>query len=167
LINENTLASRLGIDISKSGEHWNNLLESQFLEAKYGGIFQESWIRWWNDLIIDKFEEITGENLASLNAESRVNLLKERTGITGLVAADMIELCESSYFWNICEISQAPLDPFEGFKINTNEEPKPWQDYNYVSLFAYVTNPDIVTKKGIKIHPSDIKRLIEERKKLD
>lgn len=167
LINENTLAARLGIDISKSGEHWNNLLESHFLAAKYKGIFHESWIRWWNDLVIDKFEEITGENLASLDAESRVNLLKKNTEFEGLVASDMIELCKSNYFWNICEISKEPIDPFEGFKILPKEEPKPWQDYHYVSLFAFVTKPDMVSKKGIKIHPSDMERLIEERKKLD
>jgi hypothetical protein len=167
LINELTLAARLGVDIVNSGDNWEELKYKYFDSASYQGIYYESWKRWWNDKVLDKFEDITNENLASLDAETRVSLLIEKTGLIELKAAKPIELFESSIFWNICEITEKPLDPFEGFKISCKEEPKPWQDYSFVSLFAVVSEPDSITKKGIKIHPSDQERLIAARKKID
>ncbi|WP_296621550.1 hypothetical protein [Marivirga sp.] len=167
LINELTLAARLGVDIEESGESWMKLKDSFFKTARYHGIYHESWVRWWNDKVLDIFEDITNDNLASLDAKSRVSLLVENTGIDGLIAAKPIKLFESSVFWNICEVTEKPLDPFEGFKISGKEEPKPWQDYSYVSLFAVVSEPDLISKKGIKIHPSDNGRLVAARKKID
>lgn len=167
LINELTFASRLGVDIAESGESWVKLKDKYFNSAIYQGIYHESWIRWWNDKVLDIFEDITNENLASLDAEARVALLIEKSGFNELKAAKPIELFESSIFWNICEVTEKPLDPFEGFKISGKEEPKPWQDYSYVSLFAVVSEPDLITKRGIKIHPSDNERLLAARKKLD
>jgi hypothetical protein len=166
LINELTLAARLGIDVVES-KSWKDLINKYFISAKYVGVFNESWNRYWSDKVIDVFEEITTENLASLNATSRVSLLIKHTEFKELIAAKPIELCESENYWNICEITNKPLDPFEGFKISGKEEPKPWQDYSYVSLFAIVTEPDLISKSGIKIHPTDIERLSVERKKID
>ncbi|WDO12493.1 hypothetical protein MH928_14350 [Flavobacterium sp. WW92] len=165
LISEETLAARLGINIYESKD-WSALVKF-FLEARYDGIFHNSWNRWWNDIVIDVFENMTNENLASLNAESRVTLLREKTGFNDLKTAKPIELFQSSNYWNICEITRRPLDPFEGFKICGKGEPKPWQDYAYVSLYAIVEEPDLVSKKGIKVHPTDIERLSFERKKID
>lgn len=167
LIDESTLAARLGIDISKSKEEWIAFEEKHLQSTRYNGIYCNSWRRWWNDRVIDVFEEITTENLPSLDAKSRVELLVEKTDFKNLKVAKPIELYESSFFWNICEITKKPLDPFEGFKINFRNEPKPWQDYFYVSLFAIVAHPDLITKKGIKVHPTDIERLAIERKKID
>lgn len=167
LVSELTLASRLGIDIAESKKQWKDLIDKHFSSARYTGVFNESWNRWWNDKVIDIFEELTNENLASLDATSRVSLLIEHTDFKELIAAKPIELFESNNYWNICEITKNPLDPFEGFKISGKEEPKPWQDYSYVSLFAIVTEPDLINKNGIKIHPSDTERLSIERKKID
>lgn len=167
LINELTLATRLGIDIERSGKSWIKLKDDFFNTASYRGIYHESWIRWWNDKVLDIFETITNENLASIDAEARVSLLIEKTGLNELKTAKPIELFESSIFWNICEVTKKPLDPFEGFKISGKEEPKPWQDYSYVSLFAVVSEPDLITKRGIIIHPSDNERLLAARKKID
>lgn len=167
LINELTLSARLGIDITNTKDDWYHLLDKHFTSAIYSGVFNESWNRWWNDRVIDVFEELTGENLASLDATKRVTLLIEHTEFKGLIPAKPIELFQSNNFWNICEITKKPLDPFEGFKISGKEEPKPWQEYSYVSLFAIVNEPDLVSKSGIKIHPSDNDRLIVERKKID
>lgn len=167
LINEQTLAARLGIDIEQSGEEWNSLLSNYFENARYKGVFNEAWYRWWNDISLDIFEEITGENCASVNANKRVDLLKEKTEFKNLVAAEPIKLNSSNDFWNICEITKKPIDPFEGYKINEKNEPKPWQDYSYVSLYAILEFPDKVSKNGIKVHPSDYERYLNDRKKLD
>ncbi|KAF2327478.1 hypothetical protein [Flavobacterium nitrogenifigens] len=165
LVNEVTLAARLGINISESKD-WGKLC-GYFSSGEYKGIFNDSWKRWWNDLVIDIFEGITSENLASLDAVSRVTLLIEKTGLRELVVAEPIKLFESNNYWNVCEVTGMPLDPFEGFKIIGKEEPKPWQDYAYVSLFAIVEKPKIVDKMGIKIHPTEIDRLAIERIKID
>lgn len=167
LINERTLAARLGVDMSKNVECWNAFIDKHFSKTKYDGVFHTSWNRWWNDRVNDIFEEITNENLASLDANSRVSLLIEKTEFKDLIVAEPIELFESTNYWNICEITEKPLDPFEGFKISGKEEPKPWQDYTFISLFAIATKPDLIKKNGIKIHPSDLERLSLERKKID
>jgi len=167
LINERTLAARLGVDMSKNVDYWNEFIDKHFSKTKYDGVFHTSWNRWWNDRVNDVFEEITNENLASLDANSRVSLLVEKTEFKDLLVAEPIELFESTNYWNICEITEKPLDPFEGFKISGKEEPKPWQDYAFISLFAIVTKPDLITKNGIKIHPSELERLSLERKKID
>ena len=91
----------------------------------------------------------------------------DQTEFKDLIVAEPIELFESTNYWNICEITEMPLDPFEGFKISGKEEPKPWQDYAFISLFAIATKPDLIKKNGIKIHPSDLERLSLERKKID
>jgi len=167
LINERTLAARLGVDMLKNVECWNAFIDKHFSITKYDGVFHSSWNRWWNDRVNDVFEEITNENLASLDANSRVSLLIEKTDFKDLIVAEPIELFESTNYWNICEITGMPLDPFEGFKINGKEEPKPWQDYAFISLLAILTKPDLIKKNGIKIHPSDLERSILERKKHD
>ncbi|TQD39689.1 hypothetical protein [Haloflavibacter putidus] len=167
LINEYTLAARLGVDLTKNVECWNDFIDKYFSKTKYDGVFFDSWNRWWNDMVNDVFEEITDENLASLDANTRVKLLNENTEFKDLIVAKPIELFESTNFWNICEITKKPLDPFEGFKISGKDEPKPWQDYSFISLFAIVTKPDLITKNGIKIHPSDSERLNVARKKID
>ena len=165
MINELTLASRLGVDIGKS-EDWTILIESFFQKSKYTGIFSESWTRWWNDLMLDIFEELTNENLASLEAIDRVKLLKSATGLEKLYAAEPMQFSSSSYFWNICEITGLPVDPFEAYKIDNKVEPLPWQDYKYVSMFGMVERPDVAQKMGIKIYPEQVELFNSVRRKI-
>ena len=167
LVDEYTLGARLGINIEQSKEDWSKLIDNYFGKARYLGAFSEGWNRWWSDIAIDIFEDITSENLASVNAEIRVVNLIDKTDCKGLIASKPIELNKSTEFWNVCEITKQPIDPFEGYKINEKAEPKPWQDYSYVSLYAILALPDKISKAGIKIHPSDLERLNIERKKAD
>lgn len=165
LINENTLAARLGIDKEKSDD-WNNLLKQNFNKAKYTGVFVEGWTRWWNDWVIDIFEELTNENLPSLTAEERVELLKKTTKLNNLTAAKPLEFFNSQYFWNVCELTGKPVDPFEAYKIDNKIEPLPWQDYKYVSLYGMVAFPLDVKKMGIKIYPDQVQLFENQRRKI-
>jgi len=167
LINEHTLAARLGIDKETCQKEWEQLIKKYFSEAEYKGVFHDSWRRWWNNSVIDKFEELTNENLASLESVKRVALLNDKTEFKNLIPASPLEFYESTNFWNICEITKKPLDPFEGLKISGKEEPKPWLDYSYISLFGIVTEPLLVKKRGIKVHSSDMERFNFERAKID
>lgn len=155
LINELMLASRFGIDIEKSDD-WEQLKE-YFKDTKYTGVFSDGWNRWWMHLIDDMFSAKTETYLSYLDANERVELLKKITGLEKLVAAEPIEENNSNRFWTYCKVLEKPLDPLEGFKVNTPIEPKPWQEYNYCSLYAILTQKHI--SKGITIHPSDRERL--------
>ncbi len=155
LINELMLASRFGIDIEKSDD-WEELKE-YFKDTKYIGVFSDGWDRWWMHLIDDMFSAKTETYLSYLDANERVELLKKITSLENLVAAEPIEENNSNRFWTYCKVLEKPLDPLEGFKINTPIEPKPWQEYDYCSLYSILTQKH--KSKGVTVHPSDRERL--------
>ncbi|MFT7158197.1 MAG: hypothetical protein ACI8Q1_003226 [Parvicella sp.] len=155
LIDENILAARLGVEKDKSSD-WGKLIDA-FNEVKYLGVFSGCWQRWWSDLVLDKFEEMTGQSLSTLNALERVTALKTNLKIEGIIEATPDKLNSSSDFWTICQVTLSPLDPFEGYRINMREEPKPWQEYSYVSLIAIANRK--AKKAGVEVHPSDESRL--------
>lgn len=164
LIKETILASRLGIDIQESNQSWIKLRDSIFIEAKYKGLFYDGWDRWWSDVIIRIFKDITGEKLSFLNADERVVLLTKNTGIEGLVAAKPIKHNVSSEFWTICEAYKKPLDPLEGFRIQTSMALKPWQEPKYLSLDAILEQ--VGAEKNLKPHYSEKERIEELKKTL-
>lgn len=156
LIQEKLFAARFGIDIENSKE-WSTLLKKFFSDEKYMGVFSDGWERWWMDLIEEKFKSLTGKRLASLNAEQRVQSLKDATKLNELVAAKPIEKAVSTNYWTLCEYYKQPLDPLEGFRIHYTKEPKPWQDQMYLSFEAASERRGI--KEGLKVHPEEIERL--------
>lgn len=164
LIKETILASRLGIDIKESSDSWISLKEKFFSGAKFEGLFSDGWDRWWSDLVITIFKDITGEKLSFLNAEDRVNHLKRTTGIDNLIAAKPIKHNVSSEFWTICEAYKTPLDPLEGFRIQTSMELKPWQDSKYLSLDAILEQAG--SERGLKPHFIERERIEEIKKTL-
>ena len=155
------LASRFGIDIKKSDD-WKKLKE-YFKKAKYTGVFSDGWNRWWMHLVDDIFYTETETYLSYLDANERVELLKKITNLGKLVAAEPIQENNSSRFWTYCMILERPLDPLEGFKINTPTEPKPWQEYSYCSLYSILEQKH--KSRGISIHPSDREKLEAFRSK--
>lgn len=164
LLKEAILASRLGIDIHESNESWINLRDSIFIDAKYQGLFSDGWDRWWSDIIIQIFKKITGEKLSFLNADERVALLVKNTGINGLIPAKPIKHNVSSEFWTICEAYKKPLDPLEGFRIQTSMELKPWQEPKYLSLDAILEQVGV--DRNLKPHHSENVRIVELKKTL-
>jgi hypothetical protein len=156
LIDEDLLAARLGIDY-KSSKDWNDLLTSSFAKSQYKGIFSDGWKRWWSDLVIKKFNTLTGQNIYSLNAKERVKLLVDKTQLKNLIPSKPIKNSISNNYWTICEYFKQPLDPLEGFRILYEEEPKPWQDQQYLSFEA--ASQRLGLKYGLKIHPSEKEKL--------
>jgi hypothetical protein len=155
LIDSDTLAARLGIDIEKSTD-WSSIKNDVFKDAIYLGAFSKGWERWWMDSVSTNFQKLTGANLASLDAQSRIELLIERTGFTNLVLAERIEGCNSYRYWTVCKSYNKPLDPREGFKAASKQEPKPWQDYSYISKIGALNR--INFDEGLDVHPSDSER---------
>ncbi len=159
LINERTLAARLGIDLCKtSPEVWKKLCTTVLDEFRYKGLFAEGWKRWWADDLVDWFSQISGEKLAFLNAKNRVKILQAKTGFQEIVPASPLKFCTSSEFWSICEGYKMPLDPLEAFKIHTTADLKPWQENKVLSILAILEREGF-TDRGLKPHHSELERI--------
>ncbi|MDO9303998.1 MAG: hypothetical protein Q7T77_01605 [Sulfuricurvum sp.] len=153
LINDKYLAARLGIDKGISSD-WNKVKET-FDITKYKGVFSDGWERWWMFEIDKKFHEISGTYLNYLDAKERVAILKEKLGLANLNYPEPIDKNESYDYWTVCKALGKPLDPHESFKIYTRSEPKPWQEYEYISLQALLEESPAMQEKNITVHPMD------------
>lgn len=155
IINENVLASRLGID-NKSSEDWDNLkLILSYNSILYNGVLSDGWDRWWSQRLIDWWEEQFSTPLIALKATDRVKFITEKFGLKNLSEAKPIEDNLSNQFWTICQVYKVPLDTSDGYLINKNYEM--WQDKEYVCLKAIIERDSI--KAGIKLHSSEKERL--------
>lgn len=155
LVGERMIAARLGLDINASNE-WSTLLEKFFIKAKYAGIFSTGWDKWWMESVNNIFFELTSCNLSSLDARERVSLLIENTGVKGLKLSEIIDGCKSYRYWTICKSYNKPVDPREAFRAYTKKEPKPWQDYSYISKPGAIDR--IGFDEGLDVHPVDYER---------
>lgn len=167
LINERILAARLGVDLSKtSSEAWEKLSISILDEVKYKGLFAAGWNRWWADRLVEWFTNISGEKLPFLNAEKRVEILKNKFGLEEIAHANPLEFCTSSEFWSICEGYKVPIDPLEAFKIHTTADLKPWQESKVISLLAILEREGFIDR-GLKPHHSEAERIEFIKKELE
>lgn len=154
LINELYLASRLGVDITKSPK-WQNLLREQLLDMKYSGIFSSGWDRWWMHKLNKWWEtNITPQPLASLDARDRIQNLNNKFGYE-LVVAEPLPKAVSYRYWTVCQGYDRPLDPREGLRIN-EPDPLPWQDTKYMSVEAALER--VKRDAGLKINPVEHER---------
>ncbi|MEJ7820668.1 MAG: hypothetical protein WKF85_00025 [Chitinophagaceae bacterium] len=159
LINEKILAARLGIDLkATSSDSWSKLTTGILADIKYQGLFATGWNRWWADRLVDWFNSNTGERLAFLNAEKRVEILKRISGLEDLIVAKPLKYCNSSEFWSICEGYKVPIDPLEGFKIYSSIDLKPWQESKYISVLAILEREGF-SDRGLKPHSSEIEKI--------
>lgn len=136
LIDEETLAARLGVDIIKSSE-WGKVLSS-LSPSKYTGVFGSGWHRWWMSSINEWWRKVINseKHLRSTPASIRVDLIKKELGVEGLCAAEKIEKADSEEYWTMCKGYNRPLDPVDGLMIDGQENLYPWQDTEYVSIDA-------------------------------
>ena len=159
LIKERLVAARLGINIEESGKSWDELRDKFLFKAKYSGLFNSGWDRWWMDIINTFFKESTdGIRLSTINADERVALLSQCLGIKGLIAAKPIKYCKSTNFWTICEGYKSPLDPLEGFRVFETVDIKPWQEAKYISFMAAEVER-LNRDRGLRPHPSEKNRI--------
>ena len=171
LINEKYLASRLGVDKDNS-EDWERV-KKRFAEAEYKGVFSDGWDRWWMFKVDEIFEEISDTYLSYLDAKERVNIFKEKLELENLNYAEPIESKDGriknySYrYWTVCKALKRPMDANEGFRVYTRQEPKPWQEYEYVSLQALLDEVDAIKEKDIRVHSIDKEKYFLARSKIE
>lgn len=161
LIEEDTLAARLGISKSESSD-WailrDNILKPVFA---YKGVLSKGWQRYWAEGFINWWKTTIQEKHPQyFSAGERVEMLKNKTRLSNLVAAKKLPFCLSDEFWAICEATRQPIDPSDGLRIQSNTL-RAWQEERYLSLFSILERKN----KGFKLNPIEKDRL-EYLKKL-
>ena len=138
-VGEDVLSARLGV--SKKSEDWPKLLDS-LKNAIYKGIFSDTKDRWWMEKVNFWWKEKISETIPirRLNAEERVELIKEKLEFKNLTAVIKTKYSESSNFWTICKFSKEPLDPFDGVELL--KDYLPWQEKEYLSIDSALLNKD-------------------------
>jgi hypothetical protein len=160
LIDEETLASRLGIDIEKSKD-WSTLLR-KLKNSTYQGVFKEGWPRWWA-YYIEEWWDSLGKDMPPLRstpAAERVARLQKKFKLQGLLKAEPIKPKYSQAYWTICQVTRRPLDPRDGFVLDV--ETKLWQSKEYVSSDAEFTGKR--QGKGLRLDPLEGVRVSQLKK---
>ncbi len=155
LIGEDILSARLGI--SKDSSDWEKLKE-QLSNCKYNGIFSDVYNRWWMSKIdFWWLEIIKGKHtLRHYNAEERTSILKEKLKLDLNIVVPSNKNLSTNY-WTICKHTKLPLDPFDGIEL-LEEEFKPWQDKDYVSIDGYLANIEKYSKIVSEIDRKEMRK---------
>lgn len=163
LIDRATLAARFGIDVATSKDT-DRLFDEHLSGAAYKGPFALGWPRWWARLVEDVWRDLIGADnaLRPLPASERVELLREHTGLRRLHAAIPQLPDQSSRFWVSCRATGAPIDPRDGFVLDSQNR-FPWQGDEYVSLQAVLRG---LRETGLRLSPSERKRAELAKKRL-
>lgn len=167
LIEEDILAARLGIDKSESS-NWpvlrDNILTPGFA---YKGILSKGWSRYWAEGFINWWKaNIHEKHPQYFSAGERVEMLKNKTKLSNLVAAKKLPFCLSDEFWAICEATRQPIDPSDGLRIQSNTL-RAWQEERYLSVFSILEGK----RKRFKLNPIEkdrfeyLKKLAQENGK--
>lgn len=153
LIDEPTLAVRLGVDRAKSKKAWEDLRAKFPKGTRYEGIFSSTHERWWMWQIIDWWQSLDGTPgaLTMINAGDRVSYLKKRFKIDGLPSIAGTTQSPGSRFWHVCVKSGLPVDPPEGYIISDHERMRPWHDKRFLCRNAALRSvQDFVFEPGEK-----------------
>lgn len=157
LIDERLLAARLGVDMEKSKEAWK-AVTNLFKEVEYQGVLCHGWRRWWMRGVNMLWREFSGgEYLQMMEAEERVEILKDKLSIDSIVVAEKPKYSESNKFWTVCCGTGKPMDSIDGFMIAGQEALYPWQDLQYVSKEAAFLKTNL--RRWRNVAPSEKVRL--------
>ena len=143
LVGEDILSSRLGV--SKKSKDWNKLKD--FLQTfMYSGIFSNSYKRWWFSKIENWWKENLDEkhSMRHYDSSERTKILSKKLNLD-LTVAEKSKNNFSINYWTICKETKMPLDPFDGIEL-LEEEFKPWQDKEYVSVDGYLSDVEKYSK---------------------
>ncbi len=155
LIDERTLAARLGIDLEKSAD-WTRLLDKFAKPAKYTGVFGTAWPRWWMHRIVDAWSPIADRgNLQRMEATQRVALLKKHFKLPKLEAAPPVaDGCDQRY-WYVCKFLKIPISPVDAVQLFVDR--REWQDGIYASVQAILDRRH--KADGYELHPFERERI--------
>ncbi len=159
LIDERMLSVRLGVDVKKSGEHWNGLLE--ILGYRYTGVGGTFFSRWWARGLDEWWFKNFPDSgpLSSISADERVRLLNEKLG-GHLVPLVMSHGSAGARPWRLCSLCLEespprflPIDPSESVRLTPDVDLPPWVDPLYASF------GEAIRVKDFRLNRADIERL--------
>lgn len=159
LIGEDVIAARFGID--KECNDFKKFIK-HFDSYRYKGILSTSYKRWWSDDILNWWNrEFNGDFLRLIPAQKRVQALNSKLNLH-LRSVEPLEFNRSTCYWSICNEIKKPIDPNEGYVI-LNEKIYPWQEHEYLSLKAILSNDKLIRK----ISSADRKKIVEYGQKIE
>ena len=166
LIDEDTLAIRLGVDKANSAD-WSQVIQN-FEEFKYRGIYHEITSKWWMQSL-NKWWKTNFPNLSIQNtpAEQKVDVLKEHFAANNLAPIAKPSHHQYDLYWHKCIKSSLPTSTVDG--IRCMEEPLySWQSPQYVSL-NYIWNctlreQDVLRKMFSTTELEKFEKIIQERR---
>lgn len=155
LLDDAFVCARLGVDITGSPD-WDKL-KRKMASSAYTGPFSDAWPRWWWFKVENWWNTLADcpGKLRNLSAAKRVEFLRKSTKLAGLQAAAPIGENYNDSYWTICFALKRPLNPLDGFII-AGDDPKPWQEKQYISLKAAVERTGYT--EGIKVNPVEFER---------
>jgi hypothetical protein len=157
LVDEATLAARLGVDANQSAD-WNTLTSKFADTARYTGIFGNAWPRWWMFKIAALWKTISPDApLQRLQAEERVTILKRKMRLQNLVAVQSLAENHDTRYWHVCRVSGVPVAPADGVLLAVDQ--REWHDGAYASLKAILERQH--KAQGLEIHPFERDRINE------
>jgi hypothetical protein len=155
LVDERTLAARLGIDIDKSAD-WTKLLDKLAMQAKYTGVFGTAWPRWWMHRIFDAWSPVSdGGSLQRMEAAQRVALLRKHFKLQKLEAALPVDEGYDQRYWHVCKFLKAPISPADAVQLFVDR--RDWQDGIYASVQAILDRRH--KADGYELHPFERERI--------
>ncbi|MDB4930341.1 MAG: Uncharacterized protein JWM10_2825 [Myxococcaceae bacterium] len=162
LVDEQTLAVRLGVDAAASGDAWKALL-SKIVAAKYVGAGHEFFVRWWAAGVEDWWFEQFGaaSNLAGISIDGRVESLRKLDDLQDLVALQMPTISLGQRPWRLCALSlesnppeRVPVDPGQAVAVTPTIDLPAWVDPWCASLGRALERRD-----DLRLDRADISRL--------
>lgn len=155
LIDERTLAARLGIDPARSTD-WPKVLEKLAKPAQYGGVFGKAWPRWWMHKITEIWTEVAGaSNLQRLEAADRVVLIKKHYKLAKIEAAEPVSEGYDRRYWYVCKFLKTPIAPVDAVQLFVDR--REWQDGIYASVQAIIDR--LHKEQQYEIHPFERDRI--------
>ena len=93
-------------------------------------------------------------------AQERVQALNSKFNLH-LSYVNPLDFNRSTCYWSICNEIKRPIDPNEGYKI-LNDKIYPWQEYEYYSLKAILSNDKLMKK----LSGADRQKIVEYGQKI-
>jgi hypothetical protein len=133
LIDESLLSVRLGVD-AECSEDWSTLL-GRLNDVQYKGVFSTGYPRFWMFALADWWAELgAGGTLKRLDADARVEVIREKLGLEKLQPISPNPDSPGQRYWHVCVETGLPVDPAEGFALMDEWGHEPWQDTDYICL---------------------------------
>lgn len=142
LVDEETLAIRLGVNKDKSGKAWEEL-KSILKDFEYKGIFKEDFCKWWYRGIEAMFAE-KDSDINDLGFQG-LTIMERNRFLSYFGFKDLVPLNENkdAYDYYKCALSDNTMDKNDCITLFSSFGDTPWTEEKRVSIDFIVSCKDI------------------------